>query len=199
MEIVTMSPDALERALDILRDGGVVAHATETCYGLACDLQRPDAVAKLFAIKHRPENQPVSALFASVEESKQFLQWNDIALNLATEHLPGPLAMVLTALPGCPLYTTPGGGGNIGVRVSSHPTAMQLVEKFGSPLSTTSANLHGKPSPYSAQAIADQYANSSPKPDIILDDGPLPEAPPSTVIDVSDGTVHVLRQGEMQV
>ena len=199
MNIVPVSPEALQQALDVLRAGGVVAHATETCYGLACDLKNPEAVTKLFTIKQRPLTQPISALFTSIEEAQVFLEWNEAALSLATTHLPGPLTIILKAKAGCPLYVTPSGGDSIGVRISPHNTATQLVARFGSPLSTTSANIHGMPNPYCVADVEKQYANKAALPDLILDDGPLAEAPASTVINVSDGAVHVLRQGKTNV
>lgn len=199
MNIVPVSPEAIQQALRILREGGVVAHATETCYGLACDLKNPGAVAKLFAIKQRPLTQPVSALFSSIEEAQTFLEWNEAARSLATAHLPGPLTIVLKAKAGCPLYVTPSGSDSIGVRISPHKTATQLAAQFKSPLSTTSANVHGMPNPYSVTDLEEQFSGKENLPDLILDDGPLPEADASTVIDVSEGVLHVLRKGNIDL
>ncbi len=95
MKVIPFSNQAIADALTVLQNGGVVAHATETCYGLACDLSNPDAVTKLFAIKQRPESQPVSALFASVDEAKKYVEWNDRAEELAAQYLPGPLTLIL--------------------------------------------------------------------------------------------------------
>ena len=81
MKIVDASDDGIQKALEVLRAGGVVAHATETCYGLACDLGNAEAVEKLFAIKKRPDAQPVSALLASIEQAQKYTQWNDIAFS----------------------------------------------------------------------------------------------------------------------
>ena len=94
MRTVEASKGLIE-AIHILKRGGVVAHATETCYGLACDLANPAAVAKLFAIKQRPLDQPVSALFVSIEEAKKWVEWSDEAEKLAAEFLPGPLTLIL--------------------------------------------------------------------------------------------------------
>ena len=176
-------------------------HATETCYGLACDLRNLSAVERLFAVKQRPAGQPVSALFSTMQEAKQYVEWNDRAETLAQEFLPGPLTLILPArkdMPN-PLFIVPkaesveGQSPTIGVRISSYPLAMQLVEKFGSPISTTSANLHGQPSPYSAEEIVKQYENVLGKPDLILDAGPLPFRNPSRIIDCT-GTSDILRR-----
>lgn len=197
MKVLPSSNDSLAIALNILRTGGVVAHATETCYGLACDLQNPEAVDRLFAIKQRSNSQPVSALFATVEQAQIYLNWNEEASQMAAEHLPGPLTIIMKKTPGCNLRVCPSGSESIGLRISSHPTAHALVEKFGSPLSTTSANIHGQPNTFSVQDIEKQFADAGHKPDLILDDGPLEEGDASTVVDVSGGVLHVLRQGDI--
>ncbi|MDP6561836.1 MAG: L-threonylcarbamoyladenylate synthase [Candidatus Peribacteraceae bacterium] len=193
------SEEGIQKALDVLRTGGVVAHATETCYGLACDLQNPEAVDRLFAIKQRSPDQPVSALFAKVEQAQAFLEWNEEAMQLASEHLPGPLTIIMKKAPGCNLRVCPTGSESIGLRISSHPTARALVEQFGSPLSTTSANIHGQPNTFSKEDIEKQFAAAGHKPDLILDDGPVEESDTSTVVDVSEGIVHVLRSGDISL
>ncbi len=189
----------MELALKILRSGGVVAHATETCYGFACDLRNPDAVNKLFAIKQRPLDQPVSALFVSVDDAKKYVEWNDEAQKLADEYLPGPLTIILKQKKPVLLIPCPLPGPTLGLRVSSHPVATELIERFGSPLSTTSANIHGKPNPYSADDIVNQFNNQEFRPDLILDSGKLLPTPPSTVIDLTRPEKNVLRKGSTEL
>lgn len=201
MRTVPLSPEATEEALRILAHGGVVAHATETCYGFACDLTNPSAVAKLFAVKGRSAAQPVSALFASVEEAKKYALWNDRAEELADQYLPGPLTLILPLRKNAPLiFPTPAPNPHptLGIRISSHPLAMELATRFGRPLSTTSANMHGEPSPYSAQEIERQFQSSSQQPDLLLDSGELPSTPASTIVDLSQsGGSQTRRQGEI--
>ena len=197
MNIQPLSDKSIQEAIALLRDGGVVAHATETCYGLACDLGNAEAVAKLFAIKNRPLNLPVSALFVSIDQSQQYVEWNEAALTLGTQHLPGPLTIILMKKPGCALHVCPEGGESVGVRISSHPTARQLAEAFGSPLSTTSANIHGKKNPYPTETIAEQYARAQVVPDLIIDEGELSHEASSTVVDATHGSVEMLREGNI--
>ncbi len=201
MRTLPFSPSSLAEAVAVLREGGVVAHATETCYGLACDLANPAAAARLFAIKQRPETQPVSGLFASIEDAKRFVVWNDRADALAAGHLPGPLTLILPLRADAPALLHPVSTSHIphptshtlGVRVSSHPHAQAIVEGYGSPVSTTSANLHGLPNPYSAQDILTQFADRQAQPDLILDSGPLPTVPPSLVMDLTGADDTVIR------
>jgi len=197
-----MQTNDIITAVKTLNEGGIVAHATETCYGLACDLSNPDAVAKLFALKQRPEHMPVSVLFASVDQAKEYVQWNDAAQKLADEHLPGPLTMILNAT-NKDLFVVPNDKDpnskpttqnselrTIGVRISSNSIAQELVKSFGSPISTTSANIHGQPNAYSI----DQLRQEGIEPDFIIDSGELPEVAASKVIDLSEGKEEVLRK-----
>ena len=385
MKVLPVSPEALAEAVAVLRAGGIVAHATETCYGFACDLTNPEAVERLFTLKQRPLDQPVSALFVSVEQAKQYVEWNKQAEELANQYLPGPLTIILPVRADAPiLFSVPvifppspnpfprggkgdvsvlldageneeecgyyrkkplhggmlqhardmrkqptpaeerlwkelrfdqlgvrfrrqhplegmildfycheaklgievdggihdtegqeerdyereekllfehsirllrfqneevlkntkkvlqtiqkhvqeqlhkhspsprGGGGKgvgekfsggrgrgvgektkkqptLGIRLSSHPVAQKLVEMFGSPLSTTSANLHGQPNPYSVEEIFTQFRGMELQPDLVLDSGTLPRRQPSTVVVPGSGNAEVVRGGEVMI
>ena len=184
--VLPFSKQALNQALEILKSGGVVAHATETCYGFACDLSNPEAVKRLFDLKKRPYDSPVSALFPTVAEAKKFVEWNEEAGKLAKKYLPGPLTLVL------PIKNPPS---FLGIRISSHPLACELAERFGKPLSTTSANVHGEKNTYSAAEIIEQFMFQEIKPDMIIDSGKMIETPSSTVIDLTSGKGKILRKG----
>lgn len=198
MRIIPATDEAIQGALEVLRKGGIVAHATETCYGFACDLQDPEAVTKLFKIKERPYDKPVSGLFATVEDAKEVAEWNDEAEKLAAEHLPGPLTIILPLYEPKRFFVTPRGGGTIGVRVSSHPIATALAGGFGAPISTTSANFHGKPNPYTVADIVMQLRENKILPDLVLDSGTLPFVKPSTVVDLTADAVEV-RPGSIKI
>ncbi len=207
MHILPVTEESLTEAIRILREGGIIAHATETCYGFACDLGNPDAVQKVFAIKKRPADQPVSALFSSVEDAKKYLEWNEEADVLAKKYLPGPLTIILKSRPNAPspLFPTPSSNQKpanqqqtLGLRLSSHPLAMNLVTRFGSPISTTSANIHGEPCPYSAIEIFERFQREEMQPDMILDSGILPPVKPSTVVNLAGGR-QMMREGSVHL
>ncbi|OGJ69647.1 threonylcarbamoyl-AMP synthase [Candidatus Peribacteria bacterium RIFCSPLOWO2_02_FULL_51_10] len=198
--VLPFSKQALNQALEILKSGGVVAHATETCYGFACDLSNPEAVKRLFDLKKRPYDSPVSALFPTVAEAKKFVEWNEEAGKLAKKYLPGPLTLVLPIKNPPSFLPSPGTGegsgvGALGIRISSHPLACELAERFGKPLSTTSANVHGEKNTYSAAEIIEQFMFQEIKPDMIIDSGKMIETPSSTVIDLTSGKGKMLRKG----
>ena len=200
MQILEESEAGIAYALEILALGGTVAHATETCYGLACDMTNPDAVDNLFKIKNRPNDQPVSALFPSIEASEEWVEWCDEALELANNELPGPLTVILpikedkleSIFPTPQRATSNEQRATLGVRTSPHPVAMALTKQFGKPLSTTSANLSGKPSPYSIEEIQKQLSNNPP--DLIIDSGTLEKIPPSRIVMFKNGKMEVVRE-----
>lgn len=186
-------PQSMDEAVRVIARGGIVAHATETCYGFACNLTNPEAVSRLFTLKNRSEDHSISALFPSLEKAKEWVEWNEEAEKLAKEYLPGPLTIVL------PLKKAKGNGETLGIRISSHPVAEYLAKYSGVPLSTTSANLHGKPSPYSPEEILEQFRGRSLQPDLILDSGTLDRVAPSTVVQIQKGVLEVLRQGTLRI
>ena len=202
MNILSDTEEDISAVVELLANGSGSAHATETCYGLACDLSNSDAVEKLFALKKRPTDMPVSALFSSVDQAKDYVEWNDRAEELAQKHLPGPLTIILPAKQEAPtpLYVMPASdtAQTIGVRISSHPVAQALVEQFGSPISTTSANVHGQENPYSAEEIVNQYEQSDMQPNLILDSGTLNTEASSTIVDLSSEE-RLIRSGGLQI
>ena len=195
MLVIPNDETSITEALKILNEGGNVIHATETCYGIACDMTNPDAIAKVFAVKQRQATKPISSLFASIEQAKQYVEWSNGAQKLAEEYLPGPLTLILPMRSDAPmkLFPLPEGGETIGVRISSHPLVKRLVEALGKPLSTTSANLAGEVNPYSVKEIQKQFEENKLLPDLIIDSGKLHQNAPSKVIDLSGENEVVLR------
>lgn len=192
MRIITPTASALQEAVDALREGKIVVHPTETCYGIACDLRSREAVERLFRIKKRPTDKPISGLFATTDEVLKWVVQNEQGAALFQE-LPGPLTVILPLRENAGIYPTPSGGETLGVRVSSLPLAQQLAAIAGFPISTTSANIHGEANPYSAEDIATRFEKEEYRPDLILDAGILPPTPPSRVVDATTALQKELR------
>lgn len=218
MHVLPLTTKTIRDALSVLETGGIVMHATETCYGIACDLTNPTAVTRLFALKKRPLDQPVSVLFSSIEQAKQYVLWSTETEALAKKYLPGPLTLILPLHPNAPtpIYTVPlsqerrrkkkdrrptssifhlpSSNATIGIRISSHPTAQKLVKRFGKPLSTTSANIHRQPTTYSPEEIIVQFPDTLADV-LLLNEGTLPHSPPSTIIDLTGPYPREVRRG----
>lgn len=192
----------LNEAIDVLKSGGVVVYPTETSYGIGCDATNADVVARVFAIKHRPEGKGVTLLVPSNDPyGSSFATWQPELLALAERFWPGALNIALPIREGASIAPQCLTDRTIAIRRSSHAIAVALVDGIGVPLVSTSANISGEPELYSAQEIFDRFSRESIQPDLIFDAGEIPKHAPSTLVAFDDtrGEVVVLRQGEIEI
>ncbi len=186
----------LEKAAGILAAGGVVAFPTETVYGLGADVFNPRAVARIFEIKKRPAFDPLIVHVADPGDTKKL--WKDIpplAEKLMRGFWPGPLTLVLSKQVEVPDIVT-AGLSTVGVRMPRHPAALGLIRRFGKPVAAPSANIFGRTSPTSAEAVAEQLADA---PDLILDGGRTEVGVESTVLKIEGDRCVLLRPGGVTV
>ncbi len=191
--VLPADPDAIVRAADILRGGGLVAMPTETVYGLACNAANPEAVARLYAAKGRPHFNPLIAHIASPDMAKREALFSDDALATAGSFWPGPLTLVLPIAPShtvCDLAHA--GLDTIALRWPAHPVADALIRAFGGPLVAPSANLSGHVSPTRAEHVA---ADLGDRIDLILDGGPCERGIESTILSFAGPDPLLLRSG----
>ena len=194
MSIVTPTDAQIERAIRILRSGGLVAFPTETVYGLGADASNAAAVARIFEAKGRPASHP---LIVHLSGAHALPDWArdvpEIALRLAERFWPGPLTMILARAPGV-LQAVTGGQDSIGLRVPSHPVAMALLQGFGGGIAAPSANRFGRVSATTAQHVRDELGE---RVDLILDGGACPVGIESTIVDLTSGNPVLLRPGRI--
>ncbi len=191
-----MSPQVigtdLDRAIEILRNGGLVGMPTETVYGLAADASQKNAVAKIFAAKGRPSNHPLIVHIAAIEIARKWSSlWPQTAELLGTTYWPGPLSVVVNKAPEV-LEEVTGGHQTVALRVPGHLLAIELLSRFHGGLAAPSANKFGKVSPTTAQHVWDDLGTNV---DYILDGGPCTIGLESTIVDCSTETPIVLRPG----
>jgi L-threonylcarbamoyladenylate synthase len=173
-----------------LQNGGVVACATETFFGLLADALDSGAVERVCALKGREKGAPVAVLLPSVQALDSVSnEVSDVARRLAAQHWPGPLTLVVRARPGLPSALIK--DGTIGVRVPGPSPALQLVQAFGTPLTATSANKSGQPAARSAQEVS--HAFPAGLAGIAGDFSPGGAA--STIVDTTGERLVVVRQG----
>jgi len=166
---------AVEEAVERLRNGGLVVYPTETCYGLGAAVDDLRAVERVYRVKRRPFDRPLTVIVADVEMWSRYAYITPEASKLIRRFLPGPLTIILWKKPTVPDLVNPD---RIGARISSHPVAQALVERLGKPITATSANLHGGPNPYKVEEVCEGV-------DLVLDYGELPRRPPSTIVDLT--------------
>jgi L-threonylcarbamoyladenylate synthase len=189
------APETLARAAAVLRAGGLVAFPTETFYGLGAAALRAGAVRALFAAKGRPEDKPVLLLVDSLPMAERVAEVSPAARRLMERYWPGPLTLVLPARAGVPAEVT-ASTGTVGVRLSPHPVARGLVRALGEPVTAPSANRSGAPPPTAAAHVLRELGEAVA---LVLDGGPTPGGPPSTVLDLTVHPARVLRAGAVRV
>lgn len=184
--------DYISEASEILRKGGLVAFPTETVYGLGGDAKDKEASRKIYAAKGRPSDNPLIvhiARFSQLQEISKDLPEN--AKKLADAFWPGPLTMVVNKNEVIP-YETTGGLDTVAVRMPNNPIALALIEESGCMIAAPSANTSGRPSPTKASHV---YEDLSGKIDAILDGGAVDIGLESTIVDLTEDVVTILRPG----
>ena len=185
------SPQLLNQAVELLKDGGVVAFPTDTVYGVGVDPLQPQAVRKLYRIKGRPDNKPIAILVGSIEDVERVAQSpSEPFSRLADRFWPGGLTLILEARDLPPEITA--GGNTVGVRMPDHPLTLELLREFGGPIATTSANRSGEDPATSAREVDAQLGD---RVNLIVDGGDTITKVASTVLDLSASPPRILRHG----
>lgn len=182
--------DAVGEVVAILRKGGLVVYPTDTLYALGADPLNGDAVARVFAAKRRPPGQPLSVAFADLKAAGEFALLSPRAESMSRRWLPGPVTLLCRPAPGAPKSIV-SSEGVVGIRVPNHAVALLLAKQFG-PITATSANVHGRPSPVEAWEAAEQLGDDV---DLYLDAGPCPVGRESTVVDLTGPEPRIVRSG----
>ena len=182
-------------AVELLRNGEIVALPTETVYGLAANALDPIAVAKIFEAKERPRFDPLIVHLPERDWLEKIVDLGgedrELILKLADRFWPGPLTIVVPRREIVPEIVT-AGLDTVAVRISAHPIFAEIVCQFGKPLAAPSANRFGRVSPTTAQHVFDEL-NGRIR--LIVDAGATTHGIESTIVAVRDGKIEILRRG----
>ena len=195
MQTLLLPADAsgtVEAAAKIIKQGGLVAIPTETVYGLGANGLDPQAVAKIFQVKGRPQDNPLILHISGPEQIELFC--HDIpqsAYTFAAHFWPGPLTMVLPAKSCVPKCTT-AGLPTVAVRCPDHAVTRQIIRLSGVPIAAPSANISGKPSTTTAEHVLHDHNGKIP---LIVDGGPCRVGVESTIVDLTEARPRLLRPG----
>jgi tRNA threonylcarbamoyl adenosine modification protein (Sua5/YciO/YrdC/YwlC family) len=187
-----LTPEEVDTAAELLRDGKLVAVPTETVYGLAADATQETAVHDNYDAKGRPDTKPLNVLvdgMGMVEQVCKNIPFD--AYRLAVAFWPGPLTMILWGNGALP-DIVPAGGDTQGVRCPDHPETLAVIRAVGRPLACPSANLSGCASPKSAEDVLSQLDG---RVDAVLDGGVCAVGTESTILDLTVKPYRILRQG----
>ncbi|MBI5027207.1 MAG: threonylcarbamoyl-AMP synthase [Nitrospirae bacterium] len=183
---------AIEKAVDVLIKGGIIAYPTETFYGLGVRAMDKESLQRLIEIKGRPQDKPIPLIVGSLEVLKTIVEEIPLeAEKLIKEFWPGPLTIVFKAkllLPDLLTART----GKIAVRIPGESFALFLSKKIDFPITATSANPSGARPPEVADEVSRYFGD---KIDLIVDGGKTPIGKPSTIIDVTVKPWRLLREG----
>lgn len=184
----------LKEPADIIKNGGLVVFPTETVYGIGANSLKANAVKKLYKIKQRPLNKPISVLVSNIEMIENVAKdISTIEYELMKEFFPGPLTIILKKKKNVPNIVT-AGGETIGVRMPENEIALKLIEYVGYPIATPSANISGNPSGIEIKNIMKEFED---KVDYYIDGGKSKLGVASTIVQVIDGVPHILREGSI--
>lgn len=175
----------IEQASTAIREeDGCVIYPTETVYGLGADALNPTAIERVFELKRRPRDRPISLAIPDIETVDEYTRPSDRERDFMTEFLPGPVTVLLERRSAVPDVLT-AGRERVGVRIPDHPIALDLLDRVA-PLTATSANRSGAGS---ARRVEEIDSDIRTDVDAVIDDGTTP-GNESTVVDVSAEVIH---------
>lgn len=197
MKIIKLNDkNVIDETIKILNQGGLVVFPSDTVYGLLVDAKNEAAVKKLIAFKNRPPGKPISV----------FVDWNfiddlvEISIKqkkLLRNILPGPFTLVLKSK-GKVSHLLESERKTLGIRIPDYQPVINLIKKIGRPITATSANLSGKSPHYSIESLLKQLPKSRKRLiDLMVDAGKLPRNKPSTVIDLVEEKIKIVRHGDL--
>ena len=169
--------------------GSIVIYPTDTVYGIGANVYDEEAILKVYSIKKRPLNKPLSVCISQIEDIKQVAQMNDGIETVIRKILPGPFTIILKKNDNISSLLT-AGSDKIGIRIPDNSVCRDFSRDF--PITSTSANLSGYDIPESADEVLNQLGSSV---DIMIDAGICKHGTPSTVIDMTVYPPKVLREG----
>jgi len=193
--LVSINPEnpqarLIDRVVDCLKQGGVIAYPTDTTYGIGCDIFNKKGVKKIYQIKQRDPRKPFSFICADLSDVANYAQVSNFAFKIMKRNFPGPYTFVLEATRVVPdLLTTK--QRTVGIRIPDNAIVMGIVRQLGHPLVTTSANMSDE-DPFHDPTMIDESMGKML--DMVVDGGIL-LGDPSTVISLVDDKIEVLRQG----
>jgi L-threonylcarbamoyladenylate synthase len=183
-------PVAMQHAVDVLNNGGLVVFPTDTVYGLAALPDREEYIERLYIVKGRDSARAIAVLISDAKDlDKISLPPGQQVMRLANKFWPGPLTIIVSRHPNLPDILSP--NPTIGVRVPAHPVALKLLQMTG-PLAVTSANISGAENSNTAQEALAQLGG---RVHLIIDGGASPGGIPSTVVDCTTLQFSILRKG----
>ena len=183
----------INKLAEILKNDGVIAVPTDTVYGLCARMNSRKAREHLIEIKHRPENKAFPIMCNNIEQIKSIAKVDERIEKIINSFMPGPITLVLLKCEKTPNYINEGSN-EIGIRMATSKPLEELIEKVGSPVFMTSANISGEPVCKSIEEIKEKFHNI----DGILE-GKVSYGQASTIVDCTSREIKIIREGPISL
>lgn len=190
-----LSESQIRKIIDALRRGELIVYPTETLYGLGANALDETAVKKVYMVKKRPFDMPLSIAVSDIEMLEEVAVVDERAEILIKRFMPGPLTILLTKKPVIPDILT-SGIAEVGVRIPDNPLALTLIRKFGNPITSTSANLHSHQNPTNIDDVIRDLGDSIR---FYIDCGTTTIGKPSTIVQFNEDGFEIIRKGAIPV
>ena len=187
--------EKLKEIANIIKEGGIAIFPTETVYGIGVDGLNEDAIKKLYEVKKRSFDKPISLLVSNLGMIEKVTKdITDVEYRIMKKFFPGPLTIILKKKDIVPDILT-SGGDSVGIRMPDNEIARKLIELVGNPIATTSANISGNISGTNIESILEDFKENV---DCFIDNGDSEIGISSTVIKVVDNVPVILREGTIK-
>ncbi len=181
----------IQQAAGILKNGGLVVYPTDTIYGLGCDIFNKPAITKIYQLKKREKQKPLSILCFDLKQASQYALIPDYSFRIMKQNLPGPFTFILKAKSITPENFL-AQNKTVGIRIPDNKICLELAKQLNNPIITTSLNISGEQVMTSPGQLSLEMKN---KIDLIIDAGFLPQEA-STVVDLTQLPPQIIRQGK---
>jgi tRNA threonylcarbamoyl adenosine modification protein (Sua5/YciO/YrdC/YwlC family) len=182
-------PRKIQQAVDVLERGGIIAYPTDTVYGLGCDLMNKSAIERLYQVKGMQKNKNLAFICNDLSNITRYAVVDNSAYRMLRHYLPGPYCFILQATRDVPKMVL-SKQKTVGIRVPDHPVIIELTKALGRPIISTTAQRQGEDPFIDPSEIRDEFKGL----DLVLDAG-AGGSVPTTVIDLSQGVVEIIREG----
>lgn len=186
IKVTSADVKIINEAAELINRGEIIAFPTETVYGLGADAFNAEACKKIYEVKGRPNNKPLSFMVANREMIEDIVVVSKLADKLINTFLPGALTIILPSI---------NKNSTIGIRMPDNEIALALIKSAGCPIAAPSANLSGQAAPVSAQEVFESFNGTIP---LILDGGICQCGISSTIIDLTGKEPFILREGAIK-
>jgi L-threonylcarbamoyladenylate synthase len=189
----------IEKAVKVLEQDGLLIFPTETCYGAGVDATNQSAVNKLYKYKKQRKDKPFSVAVNNIEMAERYIEMNALSEKLYKKYTPGPITIISKSKKKlAPRLESE--KQTLGLRIPKDDLILKIIEKFDKAITATSANISDQPNPYSIEQLVQENPRDSLELiSLIIDSGKLKKTKTSTIVDVSDGSLKIVRAGKINI